>query len=410
LRIAVLAEFFPPRMGSDRRIYELLRRLIEKNEIHFLSIPPFRELCGMLNSETSDPYEVSGCVHEGITTHRIKVPRIIKDLWRKSLKLAYISSMALLIPRVIIELVKVNPEIIILNYPSVYTGVLEFFAAKFLRRPCVVDFSDLIAQYSMTLLNVKKVSLMGIIILSIQNYIVRRSDVVVTPNDFIRKYTLALGVKDEIIFAIPNGVDTGVFNVHACMQTNYKSQLNLNDEKICLFFGRLEEWAGIRILIEVCRVFEQKHQDVKFLVLGEGSEEAEFPRNVVIVERVSHDEVPKIIAIADVVLVPFPESEVSHGATPLRLFEAMSMRKAVIASRLSGIGEIIQNNHNGLLVDSDNPKEWVDAIETVLNSSSLQARLGRNAEESAKKYDWNVLASRFERVLPKRNMHTSKRT
>ena len=75
------------------------------------------------------------------------------------------------------------------------------------------------------------------------------------------------------------------------------------------------------------------------------------------------------------------------------------MRKAIVASRLSGIREVIQNNYNGLLVDPNNSKEWVDAVETVLNSSSLQTRLGRNAEESAKKYDWNVLASQFEDIL-----------
>jgi glycosyltransferase involved in cell wall biosynthesis len=397
LRIAVLAEFFPPRMGSDRRIYELMRRLAEKNEINFLLFPPFREQCGMLNSETSNCPAVSTYVHEGIIVRRVKIPKIVQNLWRKSLQLGYILSMALLIPRVIRELVKVKPEIIILNYPSVYTGMLGFLAAKFLRRRCVVDFSDLIAQYTINLLSLKRSSLTGIMILSIQDYIVKRSDVVVTPTDFIRKYALALGLKDETISAVPNGVDMRVFNSEA--KTSYRSELNLDDKKVCLFFGRLEEWAGIRILIEVCRVFEQKHQDVRFLVVGERSKEVEFPRNVVMVKEVPHHEVPKIIAIANVVLVPFPENEVSHAASPLRLFEAMAMRKAVIASRLSGIGEVIRNNYNGLLVDPNNPKEWFDVVETVLNSSLLQTRLGRNAEESVKKYDWNVLASQFEGIL-----------
>lgn len=402
--MAVLVEFFPPRMGSDRRIYELMRRLAEEHEINFLLIPPFREQVKMLSSETSSRPATSTHVHEGITTYRVEIPKIMKEIWRKSLKLGYMLSMALLIPRVIRELVKVNPEIIVLNYPSVYTGVLGFFAAKFLRRRCVVDFNDLIAQYTINLLNLENSSFTGTLILLIQDFIIKKSDIVVAPTDFIRKYALALGLKDENISVIPNGVDMQVFN--AKIKSDYRSKLSLNDKRICLFFGRLEEWAGIRILIDVCSVFEQKSRDIRFLIVGGGSKEVEFPRNVVMVKEVPHCQVPKILAVADVVLVPFPENEVSHAASPLRLFEGMAMRKPIIASKVSGIKEVIQNGYNGLLVDPNNPKEWVETVEAVMSSRSLQKKLGENAEESAKKYDWNVLASRFEDTLTRGNIRT----
>jgi hypothetical protein len=44
LRIAALVEYFPPNIGSDRRIFEIMKRLALKHEIHFVILPPIRML------------------------------------------------------------------------------------------------------------------------------------------------------------------------------------------------------------------------------------------------------------------------------------------------------------------------------------------------------------------------------
>lgn len=402
MKIAVLVEHFPPKMGSDRRIYELMKRLTQRHQINFLQVPSFRELCGILNTEnfTTKPAKTI-YAHEGIVAHRLRIPCKIQFLWIKSFKLAYVLSMFLLFPIVVGKLRKINPNVIVLNYPSVYTGMLGFFAAKLLRKPCVVDFNDLIAQYTINLLKLKKSSLSSRILIKIQDFIVKHSKAVVVPTDFIKKYAVALGCNEKKINVVPNGVDTQVF--HWRNTSNYRSSLNLNGKNVCVYFGRLEEWAGSSILKEVSGIIEQKRPDVRLLIAGGGSAEPEFSQNVIMIKEVPHCEVPKIIAVADVVLVPFPKNEVSHAASPLKLFEAMAMGKPVIASGVSGIRDVVESGYNGLLVDSNNPEEWVAAVETVLNSKMLQLKLGKNAGECAKNYDWSVLAYQFETVLSSLN-------
>jgi glycosyltransferase involved in cell wall biosynthesis len=392
----VFAEYFPPRMGSDRRIYELMKRIAGKHEINFLLVPPFCELQGMLKKENtiSKSYAYA---HEDIIAHHLEIPNIIRRLWRKSLKIAYLLTMALLIPKTIKKLVQTRPEAIVLNYPSVHTGVLGFLVAKILRKSCIVDFNDLIAQYTIQLLKMNKRSFIGRIIIFIQDFIVKNADLVIAPTNFIRDYALSLRIKSEKISVIPNGADVQTFTAE--IESDYRSRLNLEDKKVCLYFGRLDGWAGVHILAEICNVFEQKWPDVKFLMVGDGTEKIDFPKNVIMTKQIPHHELPKIINIADVVLVPFPENEVSHAASPLKLFEAMAMRKPIVASCVSGISEVVKSGYNGLLVNSNRSEEWVEALETVLNSKLLQIRLGRNAEDSAKNYDWNILASQFESTL-----------
>jgi glycosyltransferase involved in cell wall biosynthesis len=388
-------------MGSDRRIYELTKRIAKKHKINFILIPSFYELQGMLETENGNANATCTYTHEGILAYRLELPTMVRKLWRKSLKLAYLLSMVLFIPKAIKKLTEIDPEIVVLNYPSVHTGMLGFFAAKILRKPCVVDFNDLIAQYTIRLLNMKRASLLSRVIVFVQDFIVKNSSIVVAPTNFIRRYALALGIKDEKISVIPNGADTQVFNAE--IEPNYGSRLNLHNKKICIYFGRLDGWAGVHILAEICSIFEQTRPDVKFLMVGSGTEQVKFPDNAIIINEIPHYEVPKIIAAADVVLVPFPENEVSHAASPLKLFEGMAMGKTVIASRVSGIQEVVQNGYNGFLVDPNNPKDWCETIEAVLDCKPLRVKSSKNAVESVKKYDWNVLAALFECTLLKAN-------
>jgi len=399
LRIAVFAEYFPPRMGSDRRIYELTKRIAGKHKINFLLIPSFCELQGLLKPKNPDVLANYTYTHEGIVAYRFEIPKMVRKLWRKSLEPAYLLSMALFIPKAIKKLIEIDPEVVVLNYPSVYTGMLGFFTAKILQKPCVVDFNDLIAQYTIRLLKLRENSHLSKIIVFIQDFIVKNSDAVIAPTNFIRRYALALGIKDKNIFVIPNGADMRIFNAE--IESNYRSKLNLHNKKVCIYFGRLDGWAGVHILEEICNIFEQTRPDVKFLMVGGGAERVEFSKNVITIKEVPHYELPKIITVADVVLVPFPENEVSHAASPLKLFEGMAMGKTVIASRMSGIQEVIKSGYNGFLVDPNNPKDWCEAIEEVLKRKLLQIKLSKNAVESVKKYDWNVLAALFECVLLK---------
>lgn len=399
MKVAVLVEHFPPKMGSDRRIYELMKRLTARHDVNFIVIPSFRGLCGMIRKESHDVASNSedSYVHESIVAHPVRIPETLRRLWQKSFKLAYVLSMILLIPIVTRKLRRINPTVIVLNYPSVYTGILGFLAAKILRKKCVVDFNDLIAQYTVNLLDLKKSDVASRILIMVQNFIVKKSDGVVVPTDFIRKYTLALKVKRKRICVIPNGVDTQLF----CFKEKsyYRTKLNTVDKNVCVYFGRLEKWAGTSILNEVSNIFGQKRPHVRFVIVGGGSAETTFSHNMVVVKEVPHEKVPEIIALADVVLVPFPNNEVSHAASPLKLFEAMAMGKPVVASAVSGIQDVVEDGYNGLLVSSDKPEEWAQAVETILDSKKLQIKLSKNAQESAKSYDWSVLACQLESVL-----------
>ena len=404
MRIAVFAEYLPPKLGSDRRIFEIMKRLSSKHEIHFVVFPPFRELRDKQKQSSDKPptnsqkKDLTTC--EGINGHAISIPRKIALLWQRSLVIAYCLTAVSLFLKSAKLLRKMDSDIIILNYPSPHTGLLGLLTGKLWHKPVILDFDDLIAQYTTALLNINKSSFKAKLLILVQDYIARNSHKIVAPTHFIKNYTLALGVPTEKISVIPNGADTKSFTPNQPDTVKLRNKLNLRNEKLCAYCGRLDGWAGMNIISKLCDIAQTRKLNVKFLLIGSGEGKTAQKENVIALGEKPYEEVPAILAASDIILIPFPNNEVSHAASPLKLFEGMAMQKPVIASKVSGIEEVVSDGKNGFLADPDNLEEWAQKLETILNSETLAANIGQNAKRTVEeKYDWTFLAKQYEEVL-----------
>ena len=91
----------------------------------------------------------------------------------------------------------------------------------------------------------------------------------------------------------------------------------------------------------------------------------------------------KIYADLDMVVM----SSLNEG-TPVFLIEAMAARKAVVATRVGGVPDVVENGKTGLLVPPKDPKALANAILRLLNDYDLRRSLGERAGVSVyPKYD-----------------------
>jgi glycosyltransferase involved in cell wall biosynthesis len=404
MKVTVFVEYFPPKLGSDRRIFEIMKRLSKKHEIHFVVFPPFRTLTENSNQsrntfDNSNSSLKENAVYEGINGHFVSIPSKVTLMWQRSLILAYCMTSVIVFLKTVRIMRKINSDIVVLNYPSPYTGLLGFFEAKLWRKPVVLDFNDLIAQYLINLLKLRKDSLKARILILVQHLLAKASSEVVAPTEFIRRYATSLKVQENKTSVIPNGVDTRIFHPNV-PRSNRKNVRRYDDERLCIYCGRLDGWAGMNIVFKLADVARSEKMNVKFVLAGSGAERIVSGENVALLGEVSYEEIPSILKSADVILIPFPNNEVSHAASPLKLFEGMSMQKPVIASRVSGIEDIVTDGENGFLADPDNIEEWATKLETATRSEALSAEMGLKARRTVEeRFDWTLLASRFEEVL-----------
>ena len=78
------------------------------------------------------------------------------------------------------------------------------------------------------------------------------------------------------------------------------------------------------------------------------------------------------------------------------LLEAMACGLPVIATKVGGNLDVLNNNENGILVEKENPEQLANAINRVLNDNKLAEQLGENAIKTVvRKYSMESTVSRY---------------
>jgi len=349
-------------------------------------------------------------IRKNIMVHYISLPQLLLKTW-KNFFLGYLLTALYVYPKALKKVRDVNPDVIMLNYASAYTGLLGLLVGKTLRRKVVVDFNDIVADYTSDLF-VKSVEHRGKktygilkqavqnLLTVIQNWIVAKADLALALTTFTLEY--AKRIRNKRIFLIPDGVDTSVFNPEK-FDTSVKSELKrkydvTESEKLVMYIGRMDKWAGVELILKCAERLEQA--PLKFLLIGEGGIQQDCQTsNVIFSGRIPYDLVPLHLAAADLVLVPMEPSVLGNSASPLKLFEAMAMMKPLIASNTKGISDVLDDGKDGLLLPHDETI-WSSAIMNVLQEDSKESGLGKNAREKVEaKFDWNVLAGQLNTLL-----------
>lgn len=179
-----------------------------------------------------------------------------------------------------------------------------------------------------------------------------------------------------------------------------------NFDKVVGYFGHLYSGRGIEIIEGLAKI----HSKHVFIVYGGNQEEISYYKkkntsnNLYFMGHVSPKKASLMMPVMDILLMPYQES-VSIGIdsvdtvqwmSPMKMFEYMSCAVPIISSDLPVLREVLIDNHNSLLVKSNNIEEWALALQRISESSDLESKLGQNAYRDYRdKFTWNIRAKAF---------------
>lgn len=224
------------------------------------------------------------------------------------------------------------------------------------------------------------------------------SDKVVVVSNFLKEVALKIGVSEEKIEVIYNSVDV-------------ISAVDLGDEKkwkgkTLLTSARLTPWKGVDMLIEIMPDLVKRRGEIRLVIVGDGPELERLKKlargldYIVFKGKLPRTELIKCMQLADIFLLNTNYEGLSHT-----ILEAMKIGLPVIATRAGGNPETIIDKKTGLLVDYGDKKEWLEAINLLLDNPDLAQGLANQAKESLDKFNWNSLVKKtinvFEEICPK---------
>ncbi len=178
---------------------------------------------------------------------------------------------------------------------------------------------------------------------------------------------------------IYNGVDLARYD-HTDPCCTFREQYGIEPDSVVVgVVARLEPEKGHPTLLEAWPAVLRAVPNATLLVVGEGSRHAELERQAAIL-RIAHrvvftgrrDDVPEVTAALDVAVLPS-----YREAQGLSILEAMALSRPVVASRVGGIPEVIEDGVSGLLVPPHDPAALAAAIVRLLTDHPYADMIGR---------------------------------
>ena len=209
------------------------------------------------------------------------------------------------------------------------------------------------------------------------------------------------------VVVIPPGVDTSRF--YPIPKDEAKEVIGVPPcDRMLLYVGRIEPLKGIDTLIRaiakadflgdlVCLVViggdpqtAQLESDDEMARLQAMREQAGVKDLVTFLGKRSQVTLPYYYSAAEAVVVPSHYE--SFGMVAL---EAMACGTPVVASQVGGLAFLVQDGVTGFTVPVDDPQALADRLMVLTNDHDLRQKLGNQAVEVARKYDWHNIAGQI---------------
>ena len=214
---------------------------------------------------------------------------------------------------------------------------------------------------------------------------------------YLEKYSVLLADKKMVV--APDAADE---------QPNFSETFSLNgssDYNAC-YIGGFHKGRGIELILDIA----ERIPEVGFHLFGGTNNQVCQTRqksspNVYFYGYIKPSLTYKARNAADILLMPYQNkvmvaqnaSETSRWMSPIKLFEYMSSKKPIISSNHAVLQEVLEHNRNCLLCESDDVKQWIQAIKRIKDNKQLYKSISETAyRDFINRYTWD---KRIERIL-----------
>ncbi len=225
---------------------------------------------------------------------------------------------------------------------------------------------------------------------NLENLVAREADRVITLTSGMRDQLIENGVAPERISVVPNSVDPQVFR-DLPRDEGLAERLGIPPSvPVIGYVGSIVGYEGLDDLISACALLRDAAKDFRILLVGDGAarqavldlaRKAELNDYLIAPGRVPNTQVTAYYSLIDI--CPFPRKPIAlcEMVSPLKPFEAMAMHKAVVASDVRALGEIVTDRVTGLLFRKGDVKDLARALGELIDQPGLRRELGDQARQ-----------------------------
>ncbi len=234
---------------------------------------------------------------------------------------------------------------------------------------------------------------------------VKKFDGLAAISNSVKKEFLHLGVKRDVIFEIPNGVDTSRFKSQIDkIELRKKYGLPVN-KKIILTTGRNHPKKGFNAINDIVEELIMINKDFVWIIVGKGNRDlvksfdSTAKEFVIGINEIGYQDSSKnkdnMYQFPSQELIDFYLLSDVYGfpskveALPLVLTEALAASIPIVTTNVAGCKDAIKNEVEGFIVEYGQWREFARKVDLLLCNENTYKKFSLNALNSSKKYDWD---------------------
>jgi PEP-CTERM/exosortase A-associated glycosyltransferase len=243
-----------------------------------------------------------------------------------------------------------------------------------------------------------------------ETWVCRNADLIGVLCQGLKDDLITRGIPSKKLTIIYNGINADDFKPCEPDQ-EFIANYSLKGKKVIGFIGSFYRYEGLDLLIDAFAYISATMPESVLLLVGGGEMEKELrekiqrlnlSEKVIMTGRISHNRIPSIYALIDILVYPRYSMRLTELVTPLKPLEAMAMGKVLVASDVGGHRELIRNNETGILFPAGDMNALAQSIERLLQGNELRKKMENESYRWVlESHTWNKTTSIYAEVYAK---------
>ncbi|MFZ4506900.1 MAG: glycosyltransferase family 4 protein [Fimbriimonas sp.] len=403
MRIVFITPIFWPEMGAPTsRFAPIVREFVAAGHDVFVAT-------GMPNYPTGvvfPGYEgkfSSSEQWEGATILRTNYYIVPRNISKVKQFLSYLSN----IPAWFLSGMRAGKvDVVFLSSPPLFVVPAGLMLARAKKAKIVCDLRDVWPDEIIAVGAAKEGSKAVKLLRKWERKIYQKADLISCTTRAIEDIVVERGGTREKILSVPNGADVELFAPRPYKPEDVE-KFGLGDRKVVMYSGLMGLKFGLDQLLDAA-IALQDRKDVVFFFLGDGvakkplmdRAESLGLTNVVFGDGAKLEDVPKMLARADITINCLQPDPYLEKIISVKMFEYMACEKPVVAALRGEGARVIDESGAGIVVEPGNGEQIAAAVRELLDDPERRAEMGRKGREYViQHYSRTATARKLERAL-----------
>ena len=296
-------------------------------------------------------------------------------------------------------------DVVIVSSPTLFSIAAGWLLARFKHARFVVEIRDLWPAALIELGILTNRWLIGLLErFELAAY--AAADLVVVTSEGFRNNLVQRGVSPSKVHTVLNGVTLNNFQPGITADASLRARLGANESDcLVLYAGTHGLQQGLPDIVDAAKILAE--ESVHFAFVGEGAEKQRLAqrvaelglRNVILAPSVPHEEVPRLLAAADICLLIQRSVPLFSISIPAKMSEYLAAQKPVIGA-VAGETARLLREAGGVVVPPEDSSALAEAVRELAANHQKREQMGNQGRLYVEQFfDRTVLAREYRKLL-----------